>query len=354
MAEVPAIDAVVLGEGEQIIVPLVEAMQVRRDGFEGIPGIAYRVDGKVKIAERPPLVEDLSALPMPAYGLLAMKRYRTRRGKRYALVVSSRGCPGKCKFCYRLTFGRSVRRRTVENVVDEIELLEKGHGVQEVSFEDDHFTTSRSWIHAFCEGVRKRGLKAKWSCWTRVDGVDEELLSDMNASGCRLIRYGVESGSQEVLDRSGKGTNVERAADAFRLTRRAGIQSWGFFMIGNMGETKETVADTICLAKRLSPDIFQFAMATPYPGTELRQWAEERGYIVAKGWEDYTETGACPIMRTDALSGKEIVALRKKANIALTLSPRWLTRRLLQEVLHPRYAFQDGIRLIRVLLSGRT
>ncbi len=354
LREAPAIDAGVHGEGERVIVPLVRAMLDGGSGLEEIPGVAYQKDGELRVNDRPPLIEDLSALPMPAYDILPMGKYVTRRGRRQALMLTSRGCPGRCKFCYRLMFGRRVRRREVEHVLDEMELLEKRYGVQEISFEDDNFTTSKRWIRSFCEGVRRRNLRTKWSCWTRVDGVNEELLSTMKQSGCTLIRLGVESGSQEILDRSEKGTTVEQTVAAFRLAREAGIRTWGFFMIGNIGETAETVAATIRLAKRLSPDIFQFAMAMPYPGTELRQWAEERGYVAATGWEDYCETGKRAVMRTEALSVEEIEALHRKANRALMLSPRWLGGAFLREIREPKHLLSDGVRLVHALWTGKT
>jgi anaerobic magnesium-protoporphyrin IX monomethyl ester cyclase len=345
MDEAPGIDIGVIGEGEKIIVPLLKAL-IGNNKTSDIPGLIFRIGDGYQINERPPLVEDLSTLPIPAYDLLDPRSFiNTTYGVLSAPILSSRGCPGKCKFCYKKTFGNRIRRRTSEHILNEIEHLIKNYGIEHFSFEDDLFTASKKSLGAFFDEMDRRKLRFEWSCWTRVDTVDSKILRSMKNHGCSLIRYGIESGSQEILDRNEKRTTLEQIRRAFDLTRNAGIMIMGCFMFGNMGETRESAQETMDLIKQLKPEMLYMSSCMPYPGTEVARWAEENGYLATSNWDEYQESGAFPVMRTDDLTAEEVQQIRQRANDILRKDLVWRLRRFINTLKHP-YRFWKKLKLI--------
>jgi radical SAM superfamily enzyme YgiQ (UPF0313 family) len=159
-------------------------------------------------------------------------------------------------------------------------------GVKEIKFYDDVFTLDRKSVMAICAELKSQGIVVPWTCETRVNLVDSELLSTMRAAGCYMIAYGVESGDQEILTEVGKNVSLNQIIKAFELTHKAGISTVGYFMLGAPSETPETIKRTIEFAKRLNPDFVQFSIATPYPGTELGRLAAEKGCL-PESWDGY-------------------------------------------------------------------
>lgn len=281
----PAVDAVVRGEGEETFLEVVKGLP-----FESIKGLSYKKDGKFIHNESRPLISDLDKIPAPAYHLLPMKKYYPAIGSYRRLpamsLFATRGCPGRCTFCYR-TFAGKVRKRSAENIMAEVELLYRDYGIREIAFYDDSFTVFKKEVFRFCELLEEKKLDISWSCFTRADLVNKKLLLAMKRAGCHLILFGVETADEQIMKNIRKNLSLDKVVKNVRFAHRIGIDTRASFMLGNQGETVETVKKTIKFALKLKPRQVQFNIATAYPGTELYLWAKENGYLVDEDKYDY-------------------------------------------------------------------
>jgi len=270
------VDIVVIGEGENTASELFKAIQ-NRATLKYVNGICFNKDGKLFRTEQRKAVDDVTSLAFPAWDLFPMERYFTNvmcMPNRRISIVTSRGCPYHCTFCFHGIFGHRFRSRTAENVFQEIELLFKTYGIKGFVFEDDTFVLDRKRIHVLCDLIIRERLKIYWSCNARINLMDEEILNKLKRAGCVQIAYGVESGNQAQLDRINKGITVEQAYRVIDMTKRAGIMTHGFIMIGIPGETIDTITDSIEFCKRAGLQA-EFTILTPIPGTEIYQDAVE-------------------------------------------------------------------------------
>jgi len=320
----PAIDFVVIDEGEETMKELVEGKNQ-----EEILGLVYKKDGRVIKNSFRPLINDLNSIPPPAYHLLPMDKYYPAIGsyKRLPamLLFATRGCPGRCTFCYR-TFRGVVRKRSAKNIIDEIKILQKNYNVKEVAFYDDTFTLFEDVVREFCDTILREKIDITWSCFTRVDRVNEELLKLMKKAGCHLILFGVESADEQILKYINKRISLEQVVKVVRLARQIGIETRASFMIGNQGETEETIKKTIDFAIMLDPDEVQFNIATAYPGTELYYWAKERGYIKSFNWDDYNYANV--VLELPGLDREKLQYYYELAHRKFYFRPRIIGRRL--------------------------
>jgi radical SAM superfamily enzyme YgiQ (UPF0313 family) len=298
-----ALDFVLRGEPELTLRELIDALErakpkargsnVKRQTLASSPqhpisntpltdvkGLVWRRSGnEIVINADRPFIRNLDDLPIPRHDLLPLDRYRAPlvQGP-YSFVVTSRGCPAGCRFCIKhVSYGQSVRFRSPANIVDELRLLDR-LGVHDVNMYADLFTVSREQVIGLCLLILREGLELRWTCNSRVDFVDEEMLQLMGQAGCWMIAWGIESGSKEVLQRAHKGIAIEQVERALRWARAAGIKNWGYFIIGLPGETEETIQQTIAFSKRLPLDLALFHIAAPHPGTPF--FFE----VVEKGW----------------------------------------------------------------------
>jgi radical SAM superfamily enzyme YgiQ (UPF0313 family) len=249
-------------------------------GLNRIQGLVWRDGNKIVVNPDRPFICNLDDLPLPRHDLLPLERYRAPlvRGQ-YAFVVTSRGCPGGCRFCIKhVSYGNSVRFRSPENILAELEFL-TSLGVHDIHMYADLFTVSREQVMGLCELILKRGLRLRWTCNSRVDFVDPEMLRLMGQAGCWMISWGIESGSEEVLRHARKGITLDQVEQALRWAREADIRNWGYFIIGLPGETEETIRETIRFAKRLPLDLALFHIAAPYPGSPLFFEVVEQGWF---------------------------------------------------------------------------
>lgn len=284
--ESPYVDYAMDGEAEYTFLEFVRAI-ANNGPVDDIGGMVYRKDGEV-IANKISIVEDLNSLPFPAVHLLPNDRYSLANAKNpFGSIVTSRGCPFKCCFCIRGPIDRYVRFRDPENVVDEIEYLVKDYKVKEINIRNDTVTVKRAHMSGICEELLKRNIKIRWQGPTRVDCVDKELLKLMKRAGCHTVRYGIESGNQNVLNRMGKGTTLKQIRDAVRWTKEAGIDIMAYFMVGYIDETESEMMDTINFARELNPDGAIFSIGTPLPATDLFNKALEKGLIEESYWREY-------------------------------------------------------------------
>lgn len=326
------VDIVVVGEGEYTMLELVRCIEAKGD-LKQVPGIVFQENGRlIETPSRP--FNDLDSLPFPARHLLPMKSYHPTVANYRRLpchtMITSRGCPFNCTYCSNSIFGRRYRASGPENVVKEMEHLISEHGAKEILFWDDVFTLNRRRTQRICELILERGLNIPWTCESRVDCVTEDLLTQMRKAGCWQIGYGVESGDQAVLDTIKKGITLEQVEKAFKWTKEAGINARAYLMIGLPGETKEQVLKTIDFTKRLSADIAQFCIATPYPGTELFEIAKNDGTLKTVDWSRYLLIPDEPVYVTKDLSVEDLQFLLKKAYKEFYLRPSYILKRLLK------------------------
>ena len=245
-----------------------------------IRGLGWRKGREIQINMDRPFIKNLDDLPIPYHHLLPINRYQVPLIKGpYTFIVTSRGCPAGCKFCIKhVSYQYSVRLRSPELLVEEMWLLKK-LGVRHIQMYADLFTVNRDQVMNLSKLMVKEGLKMTWTCNSRVDYVDEEMLSWMGRAGCQLISWGIESGNESVLKNAHKGYKMQQAFTALQWAHKAGIKNWGYFIIGLPGETVESIKQTIALSKKLPIDIALFHVAAPYPGTPFFFEAVEKGWF---------------------------------------------------------------------------
>lgn len=233
-----------------------------------IKGIAWRKEGAVIVNQDRPFIPNLDDLPVPLHHLLPLDKYRAPMMKTsYTFIVTSRGCSAGCTYCIKhVSYQWSLRLRSPENIVAELKVLKK-LGIDYIHMYADLFTLSRDQVIGMCKLMIQENLNIKWTCNSRVDYVDQELLAYMGKAGCWMIAWGIESGNFDILKHARKGADPEKAARALTWSRAAGIKNWGYFIIGLPGETEETIRETIDFSKKLPLDIALFHIAAPYPGT---------------------------------------------------------------------------------------
>ncbi|NQU45244.1 radical SAM protein, partial [bacterium] len=240
----------------------------------------------------------------------------------------SRGCPWPCSFCRAgRVWGRRIRTRSVANVLEEIRVLREDFGIRHLAFMTDSLTLNRTWALELFGALCAMEEEPEWVCNSRVDVVDAEMLALMKRANCRMISYGVESGSQAILDASRKGITLEQCERAIRLTREAGIPCMAYFIIGLPGETRDTAEESIRFAKRIKPDYVNFHVATPFPGTDFYDEAVRNGWLTSSNWSDFEEQGSA-VLRTKDLSPEDLRHLQGRAMRAFYMRPS----RLLQEL----------------------
>lgn len=241
-------------------------------------------------------------------------------------IFATRGCPGRCTFCYR-TFRGIVRKRSARNIINEIKLLQKNYGIREIAFYDDTFTLFKEEIKEFCKIILAEDINITWSCFTRVDFVDDKLLAIMEKAGCHLILFGVESADPAILKNINKRISLSQVKKVVKLARKLGIETRASFMFGNQGETENSIIKTINFAIELDPDEVQFNITTPYPGTELFNFAKERGYIRSYNWDDYSISNV--VLELPGLPKKKLQYYYELAHRKFYFRPKIILRRLM-------------------------
>ncbi|MFC1829461.1 B12-binding domain-containing radical SAM protein, partial [Thermodesulfobacteriota bacterium] len=264
------VDILIFREPEFIIRDVVKKIVTNQD-WRGVKGIGFRDNGKLRINEAYPFI-NLDELPIPDRSLLPKGiDYFNPVVKKmpYATMQTSRGCPAQCNFCTVPTFfGRKARFRSVENVMKEIRHI-KTLGYREIFFRDETFTAYKKRNIKICESIIDEKIDLSWIANGRVDMIDLEQLTIMKQAGCHLVKFGVESGSQVILNKLHKGITIEQTQEAFRMCKEMGVDTHAHIMIGSPGETKETLEQTIKFIVKLNPSTGSFGICTPYPGTEL-------------------------------------------------------------------------------------
>jgi anaerobic magnesium-protoporphyrin IX monomethyl ester cyclase len=267
-------DYVVIGEGERTLVELLRSLD-RSETTYDIKGLAFvSGQGSVTITSLRELEQDLDRIPPPARDLIDNERYKEvwHADHGYALtsIMTTRGCPYGCFFCSeKVVFGRRYALRGTRNVLDELRGIVQEYGYDRVWFADDIFPLRKERTLSICEGILNEGLTFSWSCLARADLVDEEALGSMKRAGCQIVFFGVESGSQRMLDAMNRMMKIEHIVSAIETAKRVGLKVHTFMMVGFPGEDYESLKQTTDFLKQMDPDELSFTVAYPLPGTEL-------------------------------------------------------------------------------------
>lgn len=364
LEEFPSFDFLVFGEGEETMAELCTSLATGGNG-EGISGLAYRCCKQIEVATPRALIDDLDSLPFPARDLIRYDRQAGHSSRgfsnnlRSTELFTSRGCPISCSFCaIQATFGKRVRFRSINAVEAEVsDFVQKFH-FNHVVIADDTFTLDAGRGAAICDILARNGIDS-WNCDTRVTSVTPELLRHMQMTGCRKIAFGVESGSQPVLDRIGKGITVERIHEAFRMARNAGIpQIEGNFIIGvDPDETAEDLEQTRRLIRELPWDFVSIAIIVPFPGTPVYDRMLSHGLIDKSAtWEDFVLFGRPPKWRTANFSANQLLSLQRKMTREFYLNPGYIARQLvaIRSWRDVTYWISTGSSYLTWYLTGRT
>ena len=280
LREAPWIDIVVRGQGEYTMLDIVSGKKLAEIG-----GLVFREGDGMVTTGNPPWIENLDELPFPARHLFPLSKYLAFNAG--GSLITGRGCPFNCIFCagHRMT-GRRVRLRNAKLVVDEMQMVQE-LGFKEIYIEDDLLTLNHAHVYAICDEIVGRGLKIKWNAFSRVDTVTRELLTKMRQAGCSGLLYGVESGNQEILDRVKKKITLKKVREAVALAKETGMKAVTSFILGLPGETRDTMRQSYDFARRLNAP-YCFHVLAPFPGTEVREKAEEYGItILTNEWSKY-------------------------------------------------------------------
>ena len=333
----PFVDYAIYGEGEITLTEFVTALEGNStESLSTIRGLIFRQNGKIVTNPPRPWIDRLDSLPYPAYH--HFQKYPYGRHP----LLTTRGCPHRCVYCtINKTWGRKVRSRAAENIVEEIEYVLHNWGEKPFIILDDTFNINIRRCKEFCRILIRKELNIHWSCWSfRADNVDKELAELMKKSGCTYVSVGIESSVPEVLQQIKKGETIEDITRGIKFLQDAGIIVHGNFMIGNPGDTLETVEASVKYVKKLKLNDFDFYLALPYPGTELWNYAENEGRFFNKDYTKYNHFSDVPVFETDSFSLEE----RKRAFL-ITKRAKLLNK--IRRKLGEKYTIFDIMRVTR-------
>jgi radical SAM superfamily enzyme YgiQ (UPF0313 family) len=322
-------DIVVRGEGEVIFSEILE--RFAKSGPEGVRSL-YGEQKMLDSAEK--RISNLDDLPLPAFDLLDMARYTSAWnyldafdiGLKGTTMITSRGCPYRCSYCQPtldLLFGPRLRRSSPEKVAGEIDDIARKFSIEGIFFHDDTFTVDKIWTMEFCGSIKRKNTGLFWGCNSRLNTVDEEMLREMYSAGLRNIHFGIEAGSQRVIDEIlDKRIRLTDASDILNTARKIGIHTLGFFMIGAPGETRSEIKRTIDFARRLPLDEATFSITTPLPGTFLFDKARiTKSYNLSANFSDFDYYKGGAVRRGD-ITAAGLKYLQIKALIVFYLHPK--------------------------------
>ena len=326
----PHVDYLIPGEGEVTLAELLDCLEKHIDP-KGVNGLLIRMpDGTTHTTPMREYVKDLDTLPHPLRSAYRNELYiplpNQSRRLPATTVITSRGCPyGKCGFCYQGgKYASPYRRRSPENVVEEIIQIVDEIGIKEVAFWDDNFCINKKWIHTFCDLLDENNIHIKWSVFARVNVVSEEILQRMAQSGCWNIYFGFESGSQENLDFIRKGITLDQSRNAVRCAKKAGMEIRGSFIFAMPGDTPEKAEETIRFACEINVDWLVFYPYQVQPGTYLGDIAPEYGTVLVQDVDSLIPSYIPKAYE----SKKQIQDLIRAANRRYYIRPRFIIKLL--------------------------
>ena len=328
----------VIGEGEITMLELVECLSGGSGGLRNVPGLVFIEDDEFVYTGKRKPINPLDQVPLPARRLLPMHLYKSSITRSSCQpshsMLASRGCPGVCTFCSKKTFGTKIRYFSVDRIVEEFFLLRDKYGAKDVAIWDDNFVADPDIVVAVCDQLIKRNLNISWSVEARIDVVNSAVLSALKKAGCTYIAYGIESGSQRILDYVNKRITKEKIVEVIKMTKQAGISVRGYFMFGLPGETLEEMNETIKFAMELDIELASFTLFVPLPGTTEYLRALKSGtfydpeyynHIIIPEFNFLNEALYVP----EGMTADELLAIHRKAYNRYYLRPKILFRKLL-------------------------
>lgn len=336
-----ALDIVIFGEAEDTLKEILQ-------GVEKPLGIYYREDGQIKFSGVRPFIDNLDEIPFPARHLVDNTIYRRPdNNKVQAVVKVARGCPFHCFFCLATPVsGAKVRRRSVENIVEELKECVEKYNITNFVFWSDIFNLDKNWTMALCQAIIDSGLKITWSANTRADTADDEMAKMMYKSGCRLVSIGVESGSQYMLEKMGKKITLDDVRRTVKTFKDAKIRIYNYFVIGLPWESEETVEETIRFAIELDSDFISFYTATPLPGSRFYEYAKEHDLFDKE--TSFENAYFYPAVNTHNLTRDRVFELHKSAIKRFYLRPLYILKMLtrIRSFAEVKSYFTAGINLL--------
>ena len=332
----PSIDVAAVGEAEFTFLELLDAFEGKRK-LKDVKGIVYRENNKVIMTEHRDNIQDLDVFPIPDRSLINMKLYRPSVSYYKKLpaftMVTTRGCPYRCTFCATAKTG--YRMHSIERVVEEMKSLVEEYGAKEILIRDDTFTLNRKRTRELCDAIIASGLnkKVSWDCITRANLVDPELLQKMKDAGCWGVHFGVEGGTQQLIDSIKKDSTLQTIRNAFKWCRELKMNTRAYMMLGLPGSKYEDDLKTIEFAKEIDPDWAQFTICTPYPGTQLYEELIKDGKLDSKKWDSYQTWGGFSEELTlpwvsEGRTSDELKTLQRKALKSFYFRPKVILRKL--------------------------
>lgn len=357
------VDYLVIGEGEITFFELVQAILSKKKDLSQIDGIYFKKNGKVIPTKPRQLISDLDSIPFPARDLFDLNIYYQSPSKKVSSeragpILTSRGCAFGCTHCIsQKMWGRNVRFRSAENVIDEIEECIKKYDTREFNVFDDTFTLNQKRASQICQLIIDKKLNIHWNALSRVNTMTRELAIKMKEGGCGKISFGLESGSGRILNLMKKQATVEMGRRAVKIVAKTGIAVHASFMLGNIGETEKTIKKTLGFAKSLPLDVTTFFITSPYPGTHLYDIAKKEGFVNQDTkWEEFAPlTNTPPILVQKNVSQERLVYWQKRAFREFYLRPRYIIQKIKQiNSLDSIKMLFEGVRVLIRILFKRT
>lgn len=322
------IDIAVVGEGDFTL------QEIFTKKIEEVSGIGYKKNNEIICNPRKNYIQNLDLLPLPAWNLYDLSRYKSPKilckENPLGFMETSRGCVFNCSYCNKSIFGQNFRYKSPERVITEIKYMLKV-GFKEIYIVDDGFTTSIERAKKICRMIIEQGIKFHWQLTNgiRVDRVDKELFFLLKKAGCYRVAFGIESGNEDVLKDFGKKTNLNQVRNAVKWAKEAGIETWGYFILGLPADTEKTMKQTIDFAKSLGLTLAKFSICTPYPGTALFYEYEKKGLIKSKNWADYNVYEPHELYNHPNLSWDIIYKYYKKAYRTFYMRSGFIFKRIM-------------------------
>lgn len=350
-------DVCVIGEGERTFYEIVANYSCGLP-LDKIKGISLKKDNENLKTEERDNIDDLDELPFPARDLFPKCTYRHTypyplKNSLYNTIVTSRGCSFNCNFCLNeLMWKRKVRYRSLDNVFGEIEDLVGKYDTSLLFINDDNFTEKSGRVIEFCRQRNKYFSELKWICHSRADSLSLDLLREMKSAGCVEVQVGVESGDDGVLNKCNKRMKISTIRQTFSLLKEVKINQWATFIIGNEGDTRETIEKTISFAKKLDPTYSSFIYLSPFPGTKCFENLSKGGYIKKYDWSEF-QFHTDPIFETESLSKELLKKMRKKAYREFYLRPEVIFRYFKDCLISRQWKlmFSDFLLLLKLMLA---
>lgn len=335
------VDYILVGEYELTLLFLLQSLDKKQD-LNKVLGLVFRdKDGKIIQNPSRPLEKDLNRFPWPAREYLPMHKYVDTPGDiptPSLQLWASRGCPYGCIYCAwpQIIYGGSYyRTRSPKNVVDELEWCIKEYNFKSFYFDDDTFNIGKRRIIALAKEIKERNINLPWAVMARADTMDKEMLIALKEAKLFALKYGVESGSQQLVNDACKGLDLMKAREAIRFTRELGIKYHLTFMFGLPGETWETVEKTINFAMEADPDSLQFSIVTPFPGSHFYEMMENKGHLLSKDFNEYDGYHRA-VVRTENMSASDLEKALHMAN------KRWYRHQLFRDFKVKKWDYLKG------------